>query len=308
MSQVWVAQYPWHAPVLDAVSERLSQNRLPHALSLRAVPGWGVEQLLRDLCEGLLETKISHPITEFAHPDFRWVEPEKAELKIDQIRRVNEFAVQTPQIAPRKVVAISQAETLNESAANALLKILEEPPPNTHFLLATEQWGKLLPTIRSRTQQLRVDPDMKLAHTWLAEQGVVGSEHDAGVFGWAPLTARGVLGVSDGKAQASPIPPQPVLSGGVFQLESHLTFTWFAGAEDSVAALELWYRAILSALKHHPHWLADRQWIVRLHDFCEQVLSAKRQIETRNSANAKMLVDALEFPWSQLVQGCPKVD
>ena len=40
----------------------------------------------------------------------------------------------------------------------------------------------------------------------------------------------------------------------------------------------------------------------------ESAKEAKRQIETRNSANAKMLVDALEFPWSQLVQGCPKVD
>ena len=58
-------------------------------------------------------------------------------IKIDQVRALNAFAVQTPQIAKRKVAAVFDAHLLNVNAANTLLKTLEEPPQNTHILLCT---------------------------------------------------------------------------------------------------------------------------------------------------------------------------
>ena len=66
--------------------------------------------------------------------------------------------------APAKVVVIESAELMNLSAANALLKTLEEPPPDTYLLLASARPGRLLPTIVSRCQSVLIGRDLPLAH------------------------------------------------------------------------------------------------------------------------------------------------
>ena len=71
------------------------------------------------------------------HPDFIYLAPEKAEIKIDQIRGVKDFAYLTPALSKRKVIFIEPAEAMNPYAQNALLKVLEEPPEDTHFILIT---------------------------------------------------------------------------------------------------------------------------------------------------------------------------
>ena len=108
---------------------------------------------------------------DIAHPDFRWVVPDGAVIKIDQVRALNAFAVQTRQMANRKVAAVFDAHLLNVNAANTLLKTLEEPPPNTHIVLCTPYWSRLLPTIRSRCQYLQVSANTQQAQEWLRAQG-----------------------------------------------------------------------------------------------------------------------------------------
>lgn len=71
-------------------------------------------------------------------------------IKVDQVRDLVSFVVQTAQLGGRKVVLVEPVEAMNINAANALLKSLEEPSGNTILLLVSHQSSRLLPTIRSR--------------------------------------------------------------------------------------------------------------------------------------------------------------
>ncbi|MCS7262738.1 MAG: DNA polymerase III subunit delta' [Aquificaceae bacterium] len=92
------------------------------------------------------------------HPDFVYLTPEKSEIKIDQIRGAKDFVYLAPALSKRKVVLVEPADSMNPYAQNALLKVLEEPPLHTHFLLVTAHLQKILPTIRSRSFLLEVPP------------------------------------------------------------------------------------------------------------------------------------------------------
>ena len=89
------------------------------------------------------------------NPDVLIVAPEDSRVvRIDQIRSLIDFAWQTSHAVGRQVIILEQAEAMNPSAANALLKTLEEPPGQLLLLLITDNPGKLLPTIRSRCQRI----------------------------------------------------------------------------------------------------------------------------------------------------------
>ncbi len=85
------------------------------------------------------------------HPDFIYLQPEKDEIKIDQVRGARDFVNLKPALSSKKVVLIAPAESMNPYSQNALLKTLEEPPEDTHFILVTNIIDKILPTIRSRS-------------------------------------------------------------------------------------------------------------------------------------------------------------
>ena len=91
------------------------------------------------------------------HPDVEWVKPEKSggAIKVDQIRELQNNAYLTPQRTKYRLIVIESADRMNLAAANALLKILEEPPPQTIFLLLAQQISTLLPTVLSRCQIIR---------------------------------------------------------------------------------------------------------------------------------------------------------
>jgi DNA polymerase-3 subunit delta' len=113
-----------------------------------------------------LETRDDHPIVKLveagSHPDMRWLERQVNEktgnlarnISVDQVRELGEFLSLTPALSPWRVAVIDTVDELETSGANALLKILEEPPPNTLFFLVSHAPGRLLPTIRSRCRRL----------------------------------------------------------------------------------------------------------------------------------------------------------
>ena len=92
------------------------------------------------------------------HPDFIYVPPYGGSLRIDQIRAVKDFAYMRPALSHRKVVVLEDAHTMTKEAGNALLKVLEEPPSDTLFILISESKDQLLPTIVSRTYQVEFHP------------------------------------------------------------------------------------------------------------------------------------------------------
>jgi DNA polymerase-3 subunit delta' len=92
------------------------------------------------------------------HPDIMVVTPEKATIKIAQIRGIFRILSLKPYEAQRRVVIIRQADTMSAEAGNSLLKVLEEPPDRTHLILTAPHAAGLLPTIVSRCQHIRFQP------------------------------------------------------------------------------------------------------------------------------------------------------
>ena len=88
------------------------------------------------------------------HPDVIEVEPAGTFVFVDQVEEMMREAFTSPFEAERKVIVLTEADRMNEPAANKLLKTLEEPPARTHFLLLSEAPDELLPTVRSRCQRI----------------------------------------------------------------------------------------------------------------------------------------------------------
>ncbi|MFL6752568.1 MAG: DNA polymerase III subunit delta' [Sphingomicrobium sp.] len=113
-----------------------------------------------------LETPEDHPIAKLiaagSHPDMRWLERLPNEktgnlarnISVAQIRGLSDLFDLSPAMSDWRVAVIDTVDELEPSAANALLKMLEEPPPRSLFLLVSHAPGRLLPTIRSRCRRL----------------------------------------------------------------------------------------------------------------------------------------------------------
>ena len=113
-----------------------------------------------------LDTDEEHPMVRLveagSHPDMRRLERLENEktgnlarnISVDQVRSLSELFDLSPAMSDWRVVIIDSADELEASGANALLKMLEEPPPNSIFFLVSHAPGRLLPTIRSRCRRL----------------------------------------------------------------------------------------------------------------------------------------------------------
>jgi DNA polymerase III subunit delta' len=113
------------------------------------------------------------------------------EIRVGQVRAALQFSELTRGRSRHKVVIAYPAERMNAVAANALLKTLEEPPPGQRFVLATEAADRLLPTVRSRCQAVRLElPARDVALHWLAGQKVAQPEVLLAAAGGSPLLAR----------------------------------------------------------------------------------------------------------------------
>lgn len=152
---------PWQQAAWERVGDL---ERLPHALLLSGPPGIGkrvfAERLARRLvCERATACGACRACRLAAsgnHPDVLLVHPQegKTEIAVDDARALNQFLVLTPHLATRRVVLVTEADRLNRSASNAILKTLEEPPSGSYLLLVSDAPARLLPTIRSRCQNL----------------------------------------------------------------------------------------------------------------------------------------------------------
>ena len=89
------------------------------------------------------------------HPDVNFILPQGAEIRIDQVRQMQEMALLKPFLGKWRIFILDPAERLNEYSSNSLLKILEESPPRVLFILVTANLYRLLPTILSRATLVR---------------------------------------------------------------------------------------------------------------------------------------------------------
>jgi DNA polymerase-3 subunit delta' len=208
--------YPWHHESWRTLTEQI--ERLPHALLLTGEAGIGKLAFARHLAQALLCESPDLAAKPCGvcdacrwylagnHPDFRELSPAsedegdedegKAKKKasqhiaIDQVRELNDFVNLSAHRAGRRVTLVQPAETLNAAAANALLKTLEEPPAGAVFILVSDQWRRLLPTIRSRCRRLPLPlPSAPDALAWLEARGLEDAAAHLAEAGGAPLAA-----------------------------------------------------------------------------------------------------------------------
>ena len=169
----------------------------PHGAGKRAVARAFAAALL---AEGAPDAdEVVARVARGSHPDLTWVTPSGAAemLVADVAEPVVAAAARTPFESARRVFVIEEAHTLNDQAANRMLKTLEEPPDFVHLLLLTDRPHEVLPTIASRCQEIRLRP---AARAELAEALVAtGTEPEraqqlaalaGGRQGWAVSAAR----------------------------------------------------------------------------------------------------------------------
>ncbi len=159
-----------HGSVWTAVLQVLDKDRLPHALLFKGPRHAGILQFANRLMAILVCLKADqapcgvckpcHLLLQGTHPDIQYVRQDTptSPIKIDQVRDLQENVYRTPQCGDSRFIVIEPADRLNQAAANALLKILEEPPSHTTFILIAEQVSSLPATIMSRCQQYTFPP------------------------------------------------------------------------------------------------------------------------------------------------------
>src|ERR687897_864864 len=156
--------HPHAAAVLGAA---LEPERGPaHAYLLHGPAGTGKRDAARAFAAELLSRGAGDPanartrVEHGSHPDLTWVAPSGAHemLRRDVDEAVVGAAARTPFESRFRVFVLERADTMNDEAANSLLKTLEEPPPYVVLLLLTDRPSQVLPTIASRCQGVRFDP------------------------------------------------------------------------------------------------------------------------------------------------------
>ncbi len=137
-----------------------------HAYLFHGPPGTGKRAVARVFAAALLAEGARSPATvaervaRDSHPDLTWVVPSgAAEMLVADIEEpVVAAAARTPFESARRVFVIEGVETMNDQAANRMLKTLEEPPAFAHLLLLSDRREDVLATIASRCQLVRFDP------------------------------------------------------------------------------------------------------------------------------------------------------
>jgi DNA polymerase-3 subunit delta' len=170
-----------HAHARAVLAPALAPGGGPsHAYLFHGPAGTGKRAIARAFAAALLAEGARDPegvderVARDAHPDLTWVTPSgAAEMLVSDIEEpVVAAAARTPFESARRVFVIEAVDTMNDQAANRMLKTLEEPPPFAHLLLLTERREDVLATIASRCLQVRFDP---LAPSVIA-RGLVGVE------------------------------------------------------------------------------------------------------------------------------------
>jgi DNA polymerase-3 subunit delta' len=219
--------YPWQEQAWTQLQQM--RARLPHAILFYGPAGIGKADFIEAFARSLLCEDVrpdGHACGACAscgwfvqgnHPDYRRVRPEAMEdeapagdgeegadsdkkskstktaskdIKIEQIRALSDFMNISTHRQGLRVVVLYPAEALNMPSSNALLKTLEEPPPGTVFLLASNGLDRLLPTILSRCRKFALPtPEHAQALAWLEAQGVQDADGWLREQGGAPLAA-----------------------------------------------------------------------------------------------------------------------
>lgn len=177
--------FPWQMAQWQQLADAKQQARLAHAFLFIGIEGIGKREFAHVFANLMLCSNVStsgiacgdchgcHLFAAKSHPDFMLIEPEEAgkTISVDQIRHVVKSVNETTLKSGYRIILVNPATSMNVNAANALLKTLEEPTPNTLIILICNQGLRLPATIVSRCQKLFfTKPSHSEAMTWLNEK------------------------------------------------------------------------------------------------------------------------------------------
>lgn len=317
---------PWQEEQWQRLQQARRQGRLPHALLFSGPRGVGKELFALALAQSMLchdsdaegrpcgVCRHCHLLHSGSHPDFQWVRPDaeskSGEIKIETIRTLASGAVMTAQSGGHKVVVIQPAHRMNSSAANSLLKTLEEPTKDTLIILLTDQPARLLPTIRSRCQQVLFQvPPQKASLAWL--EGKLSNSDGATLLALASGAPLLALELDDsellaarermlkqflalGSSQGDPV----ALAGNWNGFDGRLLLEWLSGWVIDLLRLKtaaqpphLFNQDQAQAL----HKLADKLHSEALHRFLGLVYEARGLIDS--NLNPQLVLEKLLIEW-----------
>ncbi len=161
-----------HDAARNAVLAQLAERRLPGAYLLHGPQGIGKATLAFELAAAILtatgdeaEHRVHEQVAALSHPNLSVLRrrPKDSKgyytvIRVEDVRDLRDGLHHTRGRAGHRVAILDSIDDCNANAANALLKTLEEPPPDTTFFLVSHRPGQLLPTIRSRCHTLAMRP------------------------------------------------------------------------------------------------------------------------------------------------------
>lgn len=232
--------YPWLVPHWQSLSGLLRASRLSHAWLFSGAPGMGKRALADEMAKSLLCTSVSEvkpcltcrgcQLTSSGHhPDLMCLEKREEDdrpVSIDAVRTLSAQLAQHAFAKGARVVIIDPIDVAGLPALNALLKTLEEPPPDCYFILISTQRARLPATILSRCQVLHFGPifNSPVTEQWLKGQGVAFPKQALLQSGGAPLRCQpealeaifatkktillGLLALSEGHSTAAKLSDQ----------------------------------------------------------------------------------------------------
>ena len=242
-AQALITSLPWH----EKASERRMTLGLPQALMVIGRIGDGLERLCLHLAEREVarDDPIAHKMVETSnHPDLHVIRlgesttgKKRQHIVIDQIREMIEATSLTPVRAHVRVAVIVPACHMNISAANALLKNLEEPNDSLKFILGCEHPSWLPITVRSRCQRMLAPrPTTAESLEWLEKAGVQDAAEALALANGAPLLAAESLDLLEQrKMLAEILTGEKRLSGQSHKLDSLPLDNWLPWAIDWAA-------------------------------------------------------------------------
>lgn len=207
----------WLLPAWQHFQQAVASGRLGHGLVIAGAAGLGKRLLVQHMVAHLLApgssgadgdgstgaagedpagSRAGRWLAAGSHPDLLTVQrlEDSREIRVDQIRALAEWAVLTGRTGGLRVIVIDPADAMNSASQNALLKILEEPPPGVHLLLVSDAPMRLLPTVRSRCQMYPVAAPVRAqVEDWLRANGAtpapglldLAASHPGQITAWA---------------------------------------------------------------------------------------------------------------------------
>ncbi len=233
------APYPWQTHAWSVLCRTRREAKLGHAWLLCGRAGTGKVEFAHRfaqlaLCEDIAadsapcgECRSCHLFHAGNHPDFRLLVPvdDARSIGIDQVRALGDFFALKTHYGRAKIALLRPADVMTRAAANALLKLLEEPPALGLFILVTDHLARLPPTIRSRCQRLALDHiDPTQALEWLRRQ--------------SPETSPADLHQAYLLSHQAPLATLPALAAGDLELASKVQTQMLAVAAGRMHAVQ----------------------------------------------------------------------